>query len=119
MDNVRNLTGSPIAGIDPHEHIDSRPLCKAIDDMITNCGAGNPELANLPRKFNIAVSTTRDDFPHCHINDLGLQVWRGVVWCGVVWGEGCMCGVLEGYGLGGHHGVMDMWYTPCVYVEAT
>lgn len=28
MDNVRNMTGSPIAGIDPHEFIDSRPLCK-------------------------------------------------------------------------------------------
>lgn len=26
MDNVRNLTGSPIAGIDPHELIDVRPL---------------------------------------------------------------------------------------------
>lgn len=27
MDNVRNITGSPIAGIDPHELLDSRPLC--------------------------------------------------------------------------------------------
>lgn len=26
MDNVRNITGSPIAGIDPHELLDSRPL---------------------------------------------------------------------------------------------
>jgi len=26
MDNVRNLTGSPIAGLDPHELIDVRPL---------------------------------------------------------------------------------------------
>ena len=26
MDNVRNMTGSPIAGIDPHELIDVRPL---------------------------------------------------------------------------------------------
>lgn len=74
MDNVRNLTGSPIAGIDPHEHMDSRPLCKAIDDMVTNHGVGNPELTNLPRKINIAVSTSRDDFPHCHINDLALRV---------------------------------------------
>jgi hypothetical protein len=28
MDNVRNMTGSPIAGLDPHEFVDSRPLCK-------------------------------------------------------------------------------------------
>ena len=26
MDNVRNMTGSPIAGIDPHELIDVRQL---------------------------------------------------------------------------------------------
>ena len=26
MDNVRNITGSPIAGIDPHELLDVRPL---------------------------------------------------------------------------------------------
>lgn len=26
MDNVRNLTGSPIAGIDPHEFMDVRPM---------------------------------------------------------------------------------------------
>lgn len=28
MDNVRNVTGSPIAGLDPHELLDSRPVCK-------------------------------------------------------------------------------------------
>lgn len=26
LDNVRNMTGSPIAGIDPHELLDVRPL---------------------------------------------------------------------------------------------
>ena len=26
MDNVRNMTGSPIAGIDPHELVDVRQL---------------------------------------------------------------------------------------------
>ena len=28
MDNVRNMTGSPIAGIDPHEFLDVRQLNK-------------------------------------------------------------------------------------------
>jgi len=73
MDNVRNITGSPIAGIDPHELIDARKLCQDLQDMITNFGKGNRELSNLPRKFNIAISPTRDDFPHCHINDLAFQ----------------------------------------------
>lgn len=46
----------------------------AIHDMTTNAGAGNAQLANLPRKINIGMSTTRDDFAHCHINDVGLKV---------------------------------------------
>ena len=73
MDNVRNITGSPIAGIDPHELLDSRPLCHELNAAITNAGRGNVKLANLPRKLNIGISTTRDDFAHCHINDVGLK----------------------------------------------
>lgn len=72
MDNVRNMVGSPIAGIDPHEIVDTRELCIAINDMITDFRRGRPELTNLPRKFNIAVSGSRDDFAHTHINDIGL-----------------------------------------------
>lgn len=41
--------------------------------MVTNCNRGNTEWANLPRKFNIAVSGSRDDYAHTHINDIGLQ----------------------------------------------
>ena len=46
-----------------------------INDMITNCGLGNPELTNLPRKLNIGLSPSRDDFPHTHINDVGLKAY--------------------------------------------
>eukprot|EP00891_Asterochloris_glomerata_P008527 jgi/Astpho2/8527/Aster-05562 len=76
MDNVRNMTGSPIAGIDPHEFLDVRRLNKEIDNMITNNGKGNEALCNLPRKINIALSPSRDDFPHTHINDVGLQAGK-------------------------------------------
>jgi len=72
MDSVRNMVGSPIAGIDPHEMIDTRELCTELNDMITNFRKGNPEFTNLPRKFNICVSGSRDDFAHTHINDIGL-----------------------------------------------
>ncbi len=44
----------------------------ALNDMITNFGNGNPALANLPRKINLGLSPSRDDFPHTHINDVGL-----------------------------------------------
>ena len=73
MDNIRNITGSPIAGIDPEELIDSRPLCQSLQDHITNYGKGNAALTNLPRKINVGISTSRDDFAHCHINDVGLK----------------------------------------------
>ncbi|PXF49225.1 hypothetical protein BWQ96_01014 [Gracilariopsis chorda] len=72
MDNVRNLVGSPLAGIDPLEMVDTRQLCHDINDMITDSRKGRPQLTNLPRKFNIAVSGSRDDFAHTHINDIGL-----------------------------------------------
>ena len=30
----------------------------------------------LPRKINIALSPSRDDFPYTHINDVGLQAGK-------------------------------------------
>jgi ferredoxin-nitrite reductase len=41
MDNVRNITGSPVAGIDAAELIDTRGLVRNLQDMITNNGEGN------------------------------------------------------------------------------
>mmetsp|Transcript_14615 Transcript_14615/g.19232 ORF Transcript_14615/g.19232 Transcript_14615/m.19232 type:complete len:583 (+) Transcript_14615:54-1802(+) len=73
MDNVRNMVGSPIAGIDPHEMFDTRQLCIDLQKMITNDNKGNPEFTNLPRKLNIAISGGRDDFAHTSINDVGFQ----------------------------------------------
>ncbi|HET7594894.1 MAG TPA: NirA family protein [Stellaceae bacterium] len=49
-DNIRNITGSPTAGIDAQELIDTRPLARALHYHILN----HRELYGLPRKFNIA-----------------------------------------------------------------
>jgi len=49
-DNIRNLTGSPTAGIDPQELVDTRPLTRALYHHILN----HRELYGLPRKFNMA-----------------------------------------------------------------
>lgn len=73
LDNVRNMVGSPIAGIDPFELFDTRQLTRDLDNWYSNYGHGNAEYGNLPRKFNIAVSGSRDDFAHTMINDIGLQ----------------------------------------------
>lgn len=72
MDNVRNITGSPVAGLDASELIDTRGLVKKLQDMITYQGAGNPEFSNLPRKFNIAVEGGRDNSVHAEINDIAF-----------------------------------------------
>jgi ferredoxin-nitrite reductase len=72
MDNVRNLTGSPVAGIDPDELIDTREMNQKVQDMITNNGEGNYSFSNLPRKFNIAIEGARDNSIHAELNDLAF-----------------------------------------------
>ena len=70
MDNVRNLTGSPVSGIDPDELVDTRVMNQKVQDMITNSGEGNYAFSNLPRKFNIAIEGARDNSIHAELNDL-------------------------------------------------
>jgi len=48
-DNIRNVTGSPTAGIDPQELLDTRPYAKAWHHHILN----DRSLYGLPRKFNV------------------------------------------------------------------
>ncbi|MBD2446618.1 ferredoxin--nitrite reductase [Nostoc sp. FACHB-152] len=72
MDNVRNITGDPVAGLDADELFNTRDLVQQIQDMLTNKGEGNPEFSNLPRKFNIAITGGRDNSVHAEINDLAF-----------------------------------------------
>ena len=71
-DNIRNVTGSATAGIDPNELIDTRPLTRAVHYHILN----HREMYGLPRKFNIAfdgggaVSALEDT------NDIGFTAVR-------------------------------------------
>lgn len=68
-DNIRNITANPTAGIDPHELIDTLPLCQELAQIIIN----DRSLHDLPRKFNIAldggglIGTVEDT------NDIGLK----------------------------------------------
>lgn len=57
-DNPRNITGNPLAGIDPEEIVDTRPVVQAIQDALL--GPAGPR--NLPRKFNVAVGGAPDSF---------------------------------------------------------
>lgn len=72
MDNVRNITCSPVAGIDADELLDTRELAQQVQDAITNHGQGNYAYTNLPRKFNIAIAGCRDNSVHAEINDIAF-----------------------------------------------
>jgi ferredoxin-nitrite reductase len=49
-DNIRNVTGTPTAGIDPQELLDTRPFAREWHYHILN----DRSLYGLPRKFNVA-----------------------------------------------------------------
>ena len=49
-DNIRNVTGTPTAGIDPQELLDTRPYAREWHYHILN----DRTLTGLPRKFNVA-----------------------------------------------------------------
>jgi ferredoxin-nitrite reductase len=68
-DNIRNVTGSPTAGIDAQELIDTRPYARAWHHHILN----DRSLYGLPRKFNVAfdgggIIPVLED-----TNDIGFQ----------------------------------------------
>ena len=68
MDNIRNVTGCPAAGLDPDEVIDASGLALAIQESII----GRKDYSNLPRKFNISISGCRHDCALSQTHDLGL-----------------------------------------------
>jgi ferredoxin-nitrite reductase len=96
-DNIRNVTGSPTAGVDPQELLDTRPYAREWHFHILN----DRSLYGLPRKFNVAfdgggiVPVLEDT------NDIGFQA---VV---VKDGFGLDAGVWFRLGLGGITGHKD------------
>ena len=71
-DNIRNITGSPTAGIDEQELIDTRPLCREMHHYILQ----HRELYGLPRKFNIAFDGGGRISAVADTNDIGFLAVR-------------------------------------------
>jgi ferredoxin-nitrite reductase len=96
-DNVRNVTGSPTAGIDAQELVDTRPHTRALHHFILQ----HRELYGLPRKFNVAydgggrVPVLEDT------NDIAFSAVR------VLEGASVPAGVYYRLGLGGITGHRD------------
>jgi ferredoxin-nitrite reductase len=68
-DNIRNVTGTPTAGIDPQELIDTRPYARAWHHHILN----DRSLYGLPRKFNVAFDGAGLIAVLEDTNDIGFQ----------------------------------------------
>jgi ferredoxin-nitrite reductase len=68
-DNIRNVTGTPTAGIDPQELIDTRPYAREWHFHILNERA----LYGLPRKFNVGFDGGGIIPVLEETNDIGFQ----------------------------------------------
>ena len=70
---MRNAVGSPIAGIDPMEIVNTIPVCNDLTEYVIDFGRMNERIANLPRKWNVCVVGSHDLYEHPHINDLAYM----------------------------------------------
>jgi len=68
-DNIRNVTGTPTAGIDPQELLDTRPFAREWHFHILN----DRSLTGLPRKFNVAFDGAGCIAVLEETNDIGFQ----------------------------------------------
>jgi sulfite reductase beta subunit-like hemoprotein len=73
LDNVRNVTSHSLSGIDPGELIDTREAARAVTTLFID----SRSLADLPRKFNIAVSGAPHTAPQDWTQDIAWLDARG------------------------------------------
>ncbi|WP_439576164.1 NirA family protein [Phreatobacter sp.] len=111
-DNIRNVTGSPLAGIDPVELIDTRPLCRQWHFHILN----HRVLYGLPRKFNVSFDGAGLSPALEETNDIGFQAVE-VREAGEA-GAGIWLRILLG-GISGHHDLARPSGVFCRPEEAT
>ena len=89
-DNIRNVTGSATAGVDPLELLDTRPHARAWHHHILN----DRSLYGLPRKFNVAFDGAGSIATLEDTNDIGFQAIE----------------VAEGASFEGHSVAPGVWY---------
>jgi ferredoxin-nitrite reductase len=91
-DNIRNVTGTSTAGIDPQELIDTRPFAREWHFHILN----DRSLYGLPRKFNVAFDGAGTIPVLEDTNDIGfqaVQVNDGFGLAPGVWFKLCLGGI--------------------------
>jgi sulfite reductase (ferredoxin) len=71
-DDVRNIVGCPLAGVDGDEVYDASPLVEAATKQFV----GNAEFYNLPRKFKVCITGCGVWCSYPEINDVGFTAAR-------------------------------------------
>jgi ferredoxin-nitrite reductase len=71
-DNIRNITASPISGLDPEELLDVQPYADELNRYILN----SRDLYGLPRKFNVAFDSGGAISVVADTNDIGFLAVR-------------------------------------------
>ena len=71
-DDVRNIVGCPLAGVDADEIYDASPLVEEANRLFV----GNSEFYNLPRKFKMCITGCHVWCSYPEINDVGLTAVR-------------------------------------------
>lgn len=97
-DNIRNVTGSATAGVDPQELVDTRPYAKRWHNHILN----DRSLYGLPRKFNVAFDGGGAIATLEETNDIGFQAVE------ILEGAPAPAGVYWRLALGGVTGHKDL-----------
>ncbi|HMH65324.1 MAG TPA: NirA family protein, partial [Rhizomicrobium sp.] len=106
-DNIRNVTGTPTAGIDPQELIDTRPYAREWHFHVLN----SRTLNGLPRKFNVAFDGGGAVAALEDTNDIGFQAVE------VVEAAGVEPGIWFSLALGGITGHKDFARPTGIYLK--
>jgi ferredoxin-nitrite reductase len=106
-DNIRNVTGTPTAGIDPQELLDTRPYARDWHFHVLN----SRTLQGLPRKFNVAFDGGGKVAALEETNDIGFSAVE------IVDSAGVEPGVWFRLALGGITGHKDFARNTGVYLR--
>ena len=116
-DNIRNVTGTPTAGIDPQELTDTRPYAREWHFHILN----DRSLYGLPRKFNVAFDGAGSIPALEDTNDIGfqaVQVNEGFDLAPGVWFKLCLGGITGHFGFARDTGVLVKPADACNVADA-
>jgi ferredoxin-nitrite reductase len=116
-DNIRNVTGTPTAGIDPQELIDTRPYAREWHFHILN----DRSLYGLPRKFNVAFDGAGTIAVLEDTNDIGFQAVQVNEGFGLppgIWFKLCLGGITGHHDFARETGVLVQPRDACMVADA-